>query len=78
MADQFANGQEAERLGFGLHIPFLELTEEKLLEALNKIVNEPGYSQTAKTLGGALVDQVSDHFYRTCNTADACHTMTKS
>ena len=62
MADQFANGQEAERLGFGLHIPFLELTEEKLLEALNRIIQEPGFSQTAKTLGGALVDQVKISF----------------
>lgn len=62
MADQFANGQEAERLGFGLHIPFLELTEEKLLEALNRIIQEPGFSQTAKTLGVALVDQVKISF----------------
>ena len=59
MADQFANGLEAERLGFGLHIPFLELSEEKLLESLKTILGQPAFANKAKTLGSALVDQVS-------------------
>ncbi len=58
MADQFANGLEAERLGFGLHIPFLELSEQKLLECLKTLLGEPAFTDKAKTLGSALVDQV--------------------
>ena len=58
MADQFANGQEAERLGFGVHIPFLDLTETKLLRALEKIIREPTHAQNARSLGSAMVDQV--------------------
>lgn len=58
MADQFANGLEAERLGVGLHIPFLELSEQKLFESLKTLLDEPAYTDKAKTLGSALVDQV--------------------
>ena len=59
MADQYANGREAERLGFGLHLPFLELTEEKLLTTIQQVIGEPTFQQTAQTLGSALMDQVS-------------------
>ena len=58
MADQSANGREAERLGFGLHLPFLELTEEKLLATINQVIGEQSFVQSAQTLGSALVDQV--------------------
>jgi|FrelakmetLWP11LW_1041352.scaffolds.fasta_scaffold154821_1 UDP:flavonoid glycosyltransferase YjiC (YdhE family) len=58
MADQFANGQEADRLGFGVHIPFLDLTEKKLSEGLKKVIEEPTHAQNARNLGSALIDQV--------------------
>jgi UDP:flavonoid glycosyltransferase YjiC (YdhE family) len=53
-----ANGREAEHLGFGIHLPFLELTEEKLLSAIKNIIDVPTYRHNANTLGSALVDQV--------------------
>ena len=42
-ADQFANWNECERLGFGANIPFYSLTEEKLGEAVNKILSDHSY-----------------------------------
>jgi hypothetical protein len=61
MADQFANGQEAERLGFGLHVPFLQLSEDRLMSAVDALVGEKHFADNAAALGSALVDQVRFH-----------------
>ena len=58
MADQFANGLEAERLGVGLHIPFLQLTEYNLAVKIRDLIEKPEFGEKARALGSALVDQV--------------------
>jgi UDP:flavonoid glycosyltransferase YjiC (YdhE family) len=67
MADQFANGQEADRLGFGVHIPFLDLTEKKLTEGLKEVIEEPTHTQNARNLGSALIDQVKTFGLSICS-----------
>lgn len=57
--DQPANGQEAERVGFGLSIPFPEVTEENLYEAIQKVLTNPSFAKTAQRHGAALNDQMT-------------------
>ncbi|TRY78677.1 hypothetical protein TCAL_13198 [Tigriopus californicus] len=57
--DQPANGQEAERVGFGLSIPFPEVTEDNLYEAIQKVLSDPKFAQTAERHGSALNDQMT-------------------
>ncbi len=54
--DQHGNGREAERLGFGRSLPFSDLTEEGLLEAVRDVLEEPSYAEKARELGALLVD----------------------
>jgi len=39
--DQDLNMELAENKGFALRLDFAQLTEEKLLEALNEVIKEP-------------------------------------
>jgi len=56
--DQPSNGEEANHKGYGIHIPFPEITVEKLQTAINKLLNDPKYSNKAKQLGQLLTDEV--------------------
>ena len=45
--DQPSNAIEAERRGYGINIPFPELTTEKLSNGINRILQEPKFTQRA-------------------------------
>ncbi|CAH1999059.1 unnamed protein product [Acanthoscelides obtectus] len=47
-ADQSMNAARAQEAGFGLFMPFSEITEQKLDEALQKLLNDPKYAENAK------------------------------
>ena len=57
IGDQPANAKEAERIGFGIRLPFSQVSVEKLKSAVNDVLNNPKYSQVAKTHGSAVMDQ---------------------
>ena len=56
--DQPSNGLEAERRGYGINIPFPQLTSEKISNAINTILTEPSYTQRAIEHGTLVVDQM--------------------
>ena len=58
--DQPANAYEIERVGFGLRVPFAELTEEKLLKAIQEVLNDPKYAAKAKEHGSLLTDNINN------------------
>ena len=55
--DQPANAREAEKSGFGVMLPYQEVTEELLGEKLNLMLNDPKYAVRAKEIGALTVDQ---------------------
>ncbi|KAI4463415.1 UDP-glucosyltransferase [Holotrichia oblita] len=55
--DQLMNMRNAERLGVGISVPYKEFTEEKLFNAINRILTDSSYSQTSKKLSVLLKDQ---------------------
>ena len=57
-ADQPANAKEAERIGFGVMVPFQKLSEKILSEALDAVLNEPKYSHRAREYGSLVADQI--------------------
>ena len=62
--DQPANAKEAERLGLGITIPFQEISEENLLEAIQSTLNEPRYANKAVEIGSLAVDQIEHPLQR--------------
>ena len=57
--DQPVNANEAERLGFGISQPYGSLDETDLYNALDKVLHDPKYKNTAQRLGSALNDQLT-------------------
>jgi len=55
--DQLGNGADAKRLGFGDAIPFHQLSEESLLESIQRLMNDKAYSKRATELGDLVLDQ---------------------
>uniref|UniRef100_A0A6P7GJF9 UDP-glucuronosyltransferase-like n=1 Tax=Diabrotica virgifera virgifera TaxID=50390 RepID=A0A6P7GJF9_DIAVI len=47
-ADQKVNAAKAQQAGYGLRLPFLEITEEKLTNALHEVLTNPKYRENAK------------------------------
>jgi glucuronosyltransferase len=56
-ADQDTNARNAEYKGFAITLEVLELDEEKLLTAINKILDDPKYTKTAKEVSSYFRDQ---------------------
>jgi glucuronosyltransferase len=56
-ADQDSNALNAETKGYGVTLEVTEITEEKLLAAINKILDNPSYTSTAKTMSKYFKDQ---------------------
>ena len=56
--DQIPNGRYSEEAGIGKMIPFKEVTEEKLSEAIQALLTDPSYRMKAKELGSLLTDQI--------------------
>ena len=57
--DQPSNAMEAVRRGYGIQIPFPELTSEKLSGAINTILTEPKYTQRAIEHGTLVMDEIT-------------------
>lgn len=57
--DQPSNALEAERRGYGLNVPFSNLTTENLLEAVNQILADPKFTQRADDYGSMVMDQMT-------------------
>ena len=57
MGDQHANGKEAQRIGFGLHLSYQSLTEDQLSKAVQAVLTQPGFAAKAKQYGSAVMDQ---------------------
>ncbi|CAG9831116.1 unnamed protein product [Diabrotica balteata] len=50
LGDQKMNAAKAEHAGYGIKIPFSQITEERLTNALNKLLNDYKYLETARKL----------------------------
>jgi glucuronosyltransferase len=59
-ADQPANAKEAEIKGFGLSLPLMDITTEKLYYIIQKVLTNPRYSQRAKEHGSLLMDDITN------------------
>ena len=57
--DQPNNAAEVERLGFGISQPWLSLNEDELYAALDKVLHNPKYTETAERVGSTLNDQLT-------------------
>ena len=57
--DQPGNSLEAERRGYGIHVPITEITEEKLSNAINKILTDESYKRRAQEHGSLVMDQMT-------------------
>jgi len=56
--DQPSNALEAQRRGYGISIPFPQLTAEKLSNAINTILTDPSYTKRAIEHGTLVVDEM--------------------
>ena len=50
---------EAERRGYGINIPFPELTEDKLSAAINEILSNSSYQLRAEEHGKLVMDEMT-------------------
>ena len=57
--DQPANADYLQHAGVGEKIQFQELSEEKLYNALQKVLNNPSYKAKVTDLGSLLNDQIN-------------------
>jgi glucuronosyltransferase len=55
--DQDWNIKQAENLGFALGIDISEMTEDMLLDSINRILHEPKFAQTAKDFSSRFKDR---------------------
>ncbi|KAI4462068.1 UDP-glucosyltransferase [Holotrichia oblita] len=55
--DQAVNMKSAEARGFGISLPYKEFTEEKFASALDRILNDSSYMESAKKISALLKDQ---------------------
>ncbi|XP_050501769.1 UDP-glycosyltransferase UGT5-like [Diabrotica virgifera virgifera] len=56
-ADQKVNAAKAQQAGYGLRLPFLEITEEKLTNALHEVLTNPKYRENAKIRSSLFHDR---------------------
>nr|QIK00374.1 UDP-glycosyltransferase [Xylotrechus quadripes] len=58
--DQKINAARAQMNGFGISLSFSQITEEKLSDALYKLLNDPKYRENAKTRSRLMHDRPID------------------
>ncbi|KAJ6630489.1 UDP-glucuronosyltransferase 2B10, partial [Pseudolycoriella hygida] len=58
LGDQPSNMLKAERKGYAISLDFNTLTEEILLNAINKAIDDPSYQRTIKSLSNIFLDQM--------------------
>ncbi|XP_050501766.1 UDP-glycosyltransferase UGT5-like [Diabrotica virgifera virgifera] len=56
-ADQNMNGAIAQEAGYGISLPFAEVTEEKLTNALHEVLTNPKYEETVKIRSSIFHDR---------------------
>ncbi len=59
--DQAANAYEMEKLGVGIHLDYANLTEDRLLNSLRKVLNDKRYAEKAAQLSDVLTDQIDKY-----------------
>jgi glucuronosyltransferase len=57
MGDQFRNARIAEKHGFGIVLTKSEITEENIVEALEKLLNDPKYLKSVKTMNRMVLQK---------------------
>ena len=57
--DQPANADYLSKAGCGETVQFQRLSEEKLFDAIQKVLNDPSYKAKITDLGSLLVDQIN-------------------
>ncbi|XP_058123356.1 UDP-glycosyltransferase UGT5-like [Anopheles ziemanni] len=55
--DQYLNMGKAERTGYGIQLPYQEISEERLSKAINEILNNEKYKTVAGTISARYRDQ---------------------
>ncbi|XP_058461853.1 UDP-glycosyltransferase UGT5-like [Malaya genurostris] len=55
--DQHLNMAKAERGGYGLTVPYLEISQERLTQAINTILGDKNYKQNAQLISQRYRDQ---------------------
>ncbi|XP_053677533.1 UDP-glycosyltransferase UGT5-like [Anopheles nili] len=55
--DQYLNMAKAERTGYGLLVPYQEISEERLSKAINQILTDGKYKTVAKSISARYRDQ---------------------
>uniref|UniRef100_A0A6M2DZS4 UDP-glucuronosyltransferase n=1 Tax=Xenopsylla cheopis TaxID=163159 RepID=A0A6M2DZS4_XENCH len=58
--DQKLNSMRATRGGYGLTIPFNELSEERVYDSVSQLLNNPTYTDNVKTLSEIFRDRIID------------------
>ena len=59
MGDQHQNAEQGQLDGFGLAVPYTEMNENNLYQAIQRVLNEPDFAQKAHQLGSGLNDQIN-------------------
>jgi hypothetical protein len=57
MGDQMLNMQKSQAAGFAVTLEFTDLSEETLLNGINRLLNEPSFKERAKSLSNIFRDQ---------------------
>ncbi|XP_058054053.1 UDP-glycosyltransferase UGT5-like [Anopheles bellator] len=55
--DQYLNMGKAERTGYGLLLPFQEITEDRLRTTIGKMLSDPSYRTVAQSISARYRDQ---------------------
>lgn len=55
--DQYLNMAKAERTGYGLLLPYQEISEERLARAINRVLGEPQFKTVAQGISARYRDQ---------------------
>ena len=57
--DQPLNAKEVKRLGVGLYASYIGLKEKELINAIDEVLHDPKYTESAKAMGSAMNDQIT-------------------
>nr|XP_040224877.2 UDP-glycosyltransferase UGT5-like [Anopheles coluzzii] len=55
--DQYLNMAKAERTGYGLLLPYQDISEERLAHAIDRILREPSFKTVAQSISARYRDQ---------------------
>lgn len=55
--DQYLNMAKAERTGYGLLLPYQDISEERLAHAIDRVLGEPSFKTVAQSISARYRDQ---------------------